>query len=289
MTAADQPTTEPSVRGWIVVDKKTGDIDWDAKLHPTHEAAYLGLRAYGDTVEVTRERRTFYDVLPVLDALPVPQPAADQCSTEHAVVVRIIGAAVDGEPDDLSRATRAADEVMALLRPPARVTTEEARNALPVGHVVRSAAGSIACRVSETCGVILGDSRTFPWTLLQLPLTVLYPVPAVSAETLTAVLELRGVLEEEGVIFGCPWCPDSWESEATCEHAAAVVEHDERVRAAALRDAADVVAVVTCPDHETKQHRDGKPPWCNACGMTASGTHHTRLPSIGARPGSTRP
>lgn len=77
MTAADQPTTEPSVRGWVVVDKKTGALDWDGKLHPTHDDAYLGLRAYGDTVEAVRERRTFYDVLPVLDALPAPQPAAD--------------------------------------------------------------------------------------------------------------------------------------------------------------------------------------------------------------------
>ncbi len=120
----------------------------------------------------------------------------------------------------------------------ALVTTEAARDALPVGHVVLSSAGSIACRASETLGVILGDSRTFPWTLLQLPLTVLYPIPPLSAETLTAALELDGVLVGDGVLFGCPWCSDSWEDEATCEHAAAIRAHDEKTTAGALRDAA---------------------------------------------------
>jgi|SRR5690625_768744 len=27
-----------------------------------------------------------------------------------------------------------------------------------------------------------------------------------------------------------------------------------------------------CPDHKPVQHRDGKPPWCNRCGLTAAGT-----------------
>lgn len=26
-----------------------------------------------------------------------------------------------------------------------------------------------------------------------------------------------------------------------------------------------------CPDHKPVQHRDGKPPWCNKCGLTAHG------------------
>lgn len=30
-------------------------------------------------------------------------------------------------------------------------------------------------------------------------------------------------------------------------------------------------------DHAPVQHRDGKPPWCNACGFTANWTHHTQL------------
>ena len=26
-----------------------------------------------------------------------------------------------------------------------------------------------------------------------------------------------------------------------------------------------------CDDHKPVQHRDGKPPWCDGCGLTASG------------------
>jgi hypothetical protein len=54
------------------------------------------------------------------------------------------------------------------------------------------------------------------------------------AETLAAVLSLRGVLGSDGVIFGCPWCPDVWESEATCEHARAIEAHDREVAARAV-------------------------------------------------------
>ena len=32
---------------------------------------------------------------------------------------------------------------------------------------------------------------------------------------------------------------------------------------------------LTCPRHNPVQHRDNKPPWCNACGMSADG--HTAL------------
>lgn len=178
------------------------------------------------------------------DQPSVGPSVVERLSNDHLTqVARIIGAAVYGDPEDLSRATEATNQVMNLLRPPARVTTEEARDALPVGHVVLSAAGSIACRASETLGVILGDSRTFPWTLLQLPLTVLYPAPPVSAETLTAVLELHGVLGEDGVIFGCPWCADSWEDEATCEHAAAVTAHDRRIQAEAWNEGVEELAL----------------------------------------------
>ncbi|KKI16382.1 MULTISPECIES: hypothetical protein [unclassified Leucobacter] len=30
-------------------------------------------------------------------------------------------------------------------------------------------------------------------------------------------------------------------------------------------------------DHKPVQHRDGLPPWCNACGFTTDWTHHTQL------------
>lgn len=43
--------------------------------------------------------------------------------------------------------------------------------------------------------------------------------------------------------------------------------------AQALRDAADALDREEPADHEhqPKQHRDGKPPWCHACGLTATG------------------
>ncbi|MGX9348141.1 hypothetical protein [Microbacterium sp. KNMS] len=30
-------------------------------------------------------------------------------------------------------------------------------------------------------------------------------------------------------------------------------------------------AVLACESHRPVQHRDGKPPWCNSCGLTAAG------------------
>ena len=63
--------------------------------------------------------------------------------------------------------------------------------------------------------------------------------PDVGAERLRAVLSLRGELGPDGVVFGCPWCSDVWESEATCEHARAVTEHNTKVAARALWDVSD--------------------------------------------------
>ena len=41
----------------------------------------------------------------------------------------------------------------------------------------------------------------------------------------------------------------------------------------ALLDAADQLDAITpqpgCPTHRPVQHRDGKVPWCHACGLTA--------------------
>lgn len=28
---------------------------------------------------------------------------------------------------------------------------------------------------------------------------------------------------------------------------------------------------IDCSDHQPQQHRDGKPPWCNHCGLTSDG------------------
>lgn len=44
-----------------------------------------------------------------------------------------------------------------------------------------------------------------------------------------------------------------------------------------------------CANHTPTQHRDGKAPWCNTCGKTASGVPHQDLPGIGARPEENRP
>lgn len=57
------------------------------------------------------------------------------------------------------------------------ITTPEGREAVPVGTVIHSADGTIACRYDATRGVVFGDDRSFPWKILALPLTVLWPQP----------------------------------------------------------------------------------------------------------------
>ena len=37
------------------------------------------------------------------------------------------------------------------------------------------------------------------------------------------------------------------------------------------------VAVIDCQDHRPVQHRDGKPPWCKTCGLTAYGVEPVGL------------
>ncbi len=54
------------------------------------------------------------------------------------------------------------------------VTTAAELDALPRGAVVRSAAGTIACRWDRTRGVVFGDNRPFAWSKLALPADVLY-------------------------------------------------------------------------------------------------------------------
>lgn len=57
---------------------------------------------------------------------------------------------------------------------PTYVTTPEQLAAVPVGAIVRSAAGTIACRYDATRGVIFGDDRSFPWHKLHLPCRILW-------------------------------------------------------------------------------------------------------------------
>lgn len=55
------------------------------------------------------------------------------------------------------------------------VETVEELEALPVGAVVLSAGGTIACRFDDYRGTVFGDDRPFgPWTRLALPATVLF-------------------------------------------------------------------------------------------------------------------
>lgn len=57
---------------------------------------------------------------------------------------------------------------------PRVVDTEEARDALPVGVVVRSASGTIAKRTAKWGAWVVGVSIDYRWDKLQLPLTVLW-------------------------------------------------------------------------------------------------------------------
>lgn len=79
------------------------------------------------------------------------------------------------------------------------ITTAEARDALPPGVIVRSAAGTIACRHDGGMGVCFGVERPFAWDQLALPLTVLYrpdqPTPTKpSAEAIAKALHSWDVL-----------------------------------------------------------------------------------------------
>ncbi|MGE2733825.1 hypothetical protein [Mycolicibacterium vaccae] len=55
-----------------------------------------------------------------------------------------------------------------------RVETDAELELVPRGSVVRSDAGTIACRFDGRNGVVFGDDRPFPWHKLSLPVTVLW-------------------------------------------------------------------------------------------------------------------
>ncbi|PPG77515.1 hypothetical protein C5D98_15350 [Rathayibacter rathayi] len=58
---------------------------------------------------------------------------------------------------------------------------------VPVGAVVRSPAGTIACRFDETNGIVFGDERPFLWSNLASPVQVLWsPIGAPVEETTEA-------------------------------------------------------------------------------------------------------
>lgn len=86
-------------------------------------------------------------------------------------------------PETVEHATNAARIVLAAgWRPPAReITALDELLDLPVGTIVRSRAGTIACRFDLRRGVVFGDDRPFEWARLALPATVI-PVPTEEAD-----------------------------------------------------------------------------------------------------------
>ncbi|MFB7853767.1 hypothetical protein [Rhodococcus qingshengii] len=57
---------------------------------------------------------------------------------------------------------------------PRTVTSAAELDGLPVGSVVHSAAGTIAAKLDRTEGVVFGIHRSFQWSGLALPATVLF-------------------------------------------------------------------------------------------------------------------
>ena len=57
---------------------------------------------------------------------------------------------------------------------PRTVNSAAELDALPVGAVVHSAAGTIAAKLDRTEGVVFGIHRSFQWSGLALPATVLF-------------------------------------------------------------------------------------------------------------------
>lgn len=54
------------------------------------------------------------------------------------------------------------------------ITTAEELDAVPIGAIVRSELGTIACRYDKTRGVVFGDERPFPWQALARPAELIW-------------------------------------------------------------------------------------------------------------------
>ena len=121
------------------------------------------------------------------------------------------------------------------------ITTAEARSALPPGVIVRSAAGTIACRHDGGMGVCFGVERPFAWDQLALPLTVLWrPDQGWDAvETATVkprVEDVRRVLEDYWDARARRRDPIVWSDMA---RAVLALPNGQRTEAEVLRDAAN--------------------------------------------------
>lgn len=63
---------------------------------------------------------------------------------------------------------------------------------------------------------------------------------------------------------------DARESVAAMRSLVRLADEAARVERRAYRQS-QAPPVIDCPDHRPAQHRDGKPPWCSTCGLTAGG------------------
>lgn len=103
----------------------------------------------------------------------------DEKATTHIAYVYEDGSVYLPEGPDVAteqdfRLASATARFWRLVREPRTVTTAAELDALPVGSVVRSSAGTIACKCEATRGIVFGDDRTFPWLKLATPATVLH-------------------------------------------------------------------------------------------------------------------
>lgn len=99
------------------------------------------------------------------------------CSRHHSQRAARLGASLPpAETLALIDRLEQAEREVERLRGESIISTPKDLDALPIGSVVLSSAGSIACRWDgdRTQGVIFGRAGSFPWLNLALPVTVLH-------------------------------------------------------------------------------------------------------------------
>lgn len=82
---------------------------------------------------------------------------------EAAVYVDALGDMLDARPAKVIK-----------WGPFTKVLTAEELAAAPRGTIVRAADDTIACRFDDQLGVVFGDDRPFPWSVLRAPAMVLW-------------------------------------------------------------------------------------------------------------------
>lgn len=108
---------------------------------------------------------------------PMPEAVQEKVCDTSPAEAEFIAAARTLVPELVAEVEQLEQDVVA-----ARLTCWEATflrsaedlDAVPVGGIVRSGMGTIACRYDATRGVCFGDERTFPWTDLALPCQLIW-------------------------------------------------------------------------------------------------------------------